>query len=42
MAQDQNAGQSHNMKSDYSPFANVEGFKYFGKPLTFRHHASYI
>jgi len=34
MARDQNAGRIHNMKSDYSSFAKVEGFKYFGNHLT--------
>jgi hypothetical protein len=27
----QNAGQSHNIKIDYSSFERVEEFKYFGK-----------
>jgi len=34
MSQDQNAGQSHSMKTDNSPFARVEEFKYLGTTLT--------
>jgi len=34
MSQDQNAGQSHNMKSDNSSFERVEEFKYLGTNLT--------
>ena len=30
MSLDQNAGQSHNIKIDNSPFARVEVFKYLG------------
>jgi len=32
--QDQNAGRSHNIKTDQSPFERVEGFKYLGITLT--------
>ena len=31
MSRDQNAGQSHNIQIDTSPFERVEEFKYFGK-----------
>jgi len=31
MSQDQNAGQSHNIKIDYSSVERVEEFKYLGK-----------
>ena len=34
MSRDQNAGQSHSMKIDISPFARVEDFKYLGKTIT--------
>ena len=34
MPQDQNAGQSHNIKTDSSSFARVEEFKYLGTTLT--------
>jgi len=34
MSRDQNAGQSHSMKIDNSPFEKVEEFKYLGKILT--------
>jgi len=34
MSQDQNAGQNHSMKTDNSPFARVEEFKYLGTTLT--------
>ena len=33
-SQDQNAGQSHNIKTDHSSFERVEGFKYLGTTLT--------
>ena len=33
-SQDQNAGQSHNIKIDNSSFERVEQFKYFGTTLT--------
>jgi hypothetical protein len=33
MCQDQNAGQSHNMKNDNSSFERVEHFKYLGTAL---------
>jgi len=34
MSRDQNAGQSHNMKIDYSSVERVEEFRYLGKTLT--------
>ena len=34
MSQDQNAGQSHSMKTDNSSFERVEEFKYLGTTLT--------
>jgi RNA:NAD 2'-phosphotransferase (TPT1/KptA family) len=34
MSQDQNAGQSHNMKTDNSSFERAEQFKYLGTTLT--------
>jgi hypothetical protein len=34
MSQDQNAGQSHNIKSDNSSFERVEEFTYLGTSLT--------
>ena len=34
MSRDQNAGLSHNIKTDNSSFERVEQFKYLGKPLT--------
>jgi hypothetical protein len=34
MSQDQNAGQSHNIKTDNSSFERVEQFKYLGTTLT--------
>ena len=34
MPQDQNAGQSHNIKTDNISFARVEEFKYLGTTLT--------
>jgi len=34
MSRDQNAGQSHSMKTDNSSFERVEEFKYLGKTLT--------
>jgi len=34
MSQDQNAGQSHNIKTDNSVFERVEEFKYLGTTLT--------
>jgi hypothetical protein len=34
MSQDQNAGQSHNIKSDNSSFESVEEFTYLGTSLT--------
>ena len=34
MYQDQNAGQSHNIKSDNSSIERVEEFKYLGATLT--------
>ena len=34
MSQDQNAGQSHNMKIDNRSFEMVEKFKYLGTTLT--------
>jgi len=33
MARDQNAGRSHNIKTDYSSFERVEEFKYLGTAL---------
>jgi biotin operon repressor len=36
MSQDQNAGQSHNMKTDDSSFERVEEFKYLGTTLTYQ------
>jgi hypothetical protein len=33
MSQDHNAGRSHNIKTDHSPFERVEGFKYLGTTL---------
>ena len=33
MSQDQNAGQSHNIKTDKSSFEKVEEFKYLGTTL---------
>ena len=37
MSQDQNAGQSHNIKTDNSSFEKVEEFKYLGTTLTNQH-----
>jgi len=34
MSQDQNAGQSHDIKTDNSSFESVEQFNYLGKILT--------
>ena len=34
MSRDQNAGRSHNMKTDYRSFEMVEEFKYLGKTFT--------
>jgi hypothetical protein len=34
MSRDQNAGQSHNVKTDYSSFERVEEFKYLGTTQT--------
>jgi hypothetical protein len=34
MSREQNAGRSHNIKSDSRPFERVEGFKYLGRTLT--------
>jgi len=34
MSRDQNTGQSHSMKTDYSSFERVEEFKYLGTTLT--------
>ena len=34
MSRDQNAGQSHSMKTDNSSFERVEEFKYLGTILT--------
>jgi hypothetical protein len=34
MSQDQNAGQSHNLKTDSSSFERVEEFKYLGTTIT--------
>ena len=34
MSQDQNAGQSHNINTENSPFERVEEFKYLGTTLT--------
>ena len=34
MSRDQNAGHSHNIKTDNSSFERVENFKYFGTNLT--------
>ena len=34
MSRDQNAGQSHSMKTDNSFYERVEEFKYWGKTLT--------
>ena len=39
MSRDQNAGGSHNIKSDNSSFERVEQFKYLGTILT---HQKYI
>jgi len=33
MSRDQNAGQSHSMKTENSSFARVEEFKYLGTSL---------
>ena len=32
MSREQNAGPSHNIKTDNSPFERVKDFKYLGKP----------
>jgi len=34
MSRDQNAGRSHNIKTDNSSFERVEDFKYLGTTLT--------
>ena len=34
MSRDQNAGQSHNMRTDNRSFERVEEFKYLGTTLT--------
>ena len=34
MSRDQNAGRSHNIKTNNSPFERVEQFKYLGTTLT--------
>jgi hypothetical protein len=34
MSRDQNAGRSHNMKTDYRSFEMVEEFKYLGTTFT--------
>ena len=34
MSRDQNAGQSHSMKTDNSSFERVDDFKYLGTALT--------
>jgi hypothetical protein len=34
MSRDQNAGRSHNIKTDNSSFERVEQFKYLGRTLT--------
>ena len=34
VSRDQNAGQSHSIKTDNSPFERVEEFKYLGTTLT--------
>jgi hypothetical protein len=34
MSQDQNAGQTHNIKTNHIPFERVEGFLYLGTTLT--------
>jgi len=34
MSRDQNAGRSHNMKTDNSSFERVEEFRYLGTTLT--------
>ena len=34
VCQDQEAGQSHNIKTDNSSFERVEEFRYLGKTLT--------
>jgi hypothetical protein len=34
MSRVQNAGQSHSIKNDNSPFERVENFKYLGTALT--------
>jgi len=39
MSRDQNAGRSHNIKTDNSSFESVEEFNYMGTPLT---NQSYI
>jgi len=36
MSRDQNAGQSHNMKTDNSSFEEVEELKYLGTNLTYQ------
>jgi hypothetical protein len=36
MSRDQNAGRSHSIKTDNSPFERVEEFKYLGTNLTNR------
>ena len=33
LSRDQNAGRSHNIKTDNSPFARVEQFEYLGTTL---------
>jgi len=34
MSQEQNAGRSHNVRTDNSPFERVEEFKYLGTTIT--------
>jgi len=34
MSRDQNAGRSHNIKTNNNPFESVEQFKYLGTTLT--------
>ena len=36
MSRDQNAGRSHNIKTDNSSLARVEEFKYLGTTLTYQ------
>jgi len=36
MSRDQNAGRSHNIKSDNTSFEKMEEFKYLGTTLTYQ------